>query len=97
MPWQLLLLFELLGGLLKAQHCLIDEVAGNCIQLGACLPTSTGNQLLQASILQLYQLLALQTLVAPSIISGSGRPLLQRICSCLSDAWQNHTEYPFLA
>ena len=59
-PWQLLLRFELAGCLCEPQHCLVDEIACCCIQLGTCLPKFTVNQLLKAGILhQLFTLLAL--------------------------------------
>ena len=54
MPWQLLLSLELLGCLLKAKHCLVDEIACYCLQLDASLPKATTNQVLPASILQFH-------------------------------------------
>ena len=62
MPWQLLLLLEVGGGLCELQHFLVDVVGCYGIQLGACLPKSTSNQLLKAGILQPHHLFAPQAL-----------------------------------
>ena len=67
MPWQLLLPFEVGCGLCEPQHRLVDVVGYYGIQLGACLPKPSSDQLLKAGILQPHQLFALQALLKPCI------------------------------